>query len=130
MFSLIILKEVLDMLRFISKLIVCAINALMAIICIPFTFDKFLEMTKLSTNDNQAIKEVINFFTVFDKYKASEFINLWYIAVGIVCVSLLLEIISIFTRRLHIFNFLTGLVLFLAVIAFNFIYIFAKIKLA
>jgi len=118
------------MLRFLSKIIICTINAAMVVICVPYTFDKFLVMTKLNTNDNQIVKEVINFFTVFDKYKASEYINYWYIAVGIVCLSLLLEFISIFTRRLRIFNFLTGLVLFLAVVAFNAIFIFAKIKLA
>jgi hypothetical protein len=54
----------------------------------------------------------------------------YYIGVGIIGLSLLMVFISIFTRGKHIYNFLTTLVFIAGVVAFNAIFIYAKIKFA
>jgi hypothetical protein len=117
------------MLRLIRKIIAIAICGLMTIISIPNLYEKGLEISKLNENSNEIVKHIIEFFKVYDKYKSSDFMNYWYIGVGIICLSLFLEIISIFTRKHHILNFIIFIVFIAAIAAFNGIYFFAYFKM-
>lgn len=118
------------MFRFIGKVFTTAINALMLCIAVPQSYNKLLELTKLDRNDNKIINEIISFFRVFDKYEANNMVMYYYIGVGIIGLSLLMVFISIFTRCKIIYNFLTTLVFIAGVVAFNAIFIYAKIKFA
>ena len=118
------------MFRFIRKLFLTLFNALMLIIAIPQSYDKFLKLTKLNENDNKIILEIVNFFKVFEKYENANLTNYFYLAIGIIALSLLMEFISIFTYHKHFYNFLTSLIFLVALVAFNVLYIYAKIKLS